>query len=541
MSRRHIAVLLLALLPGACGYFNSLYNAQRRFHDGEQATRRGMPAEAARAYQDAVNKAAVSYRKHPDGRWSDDALLLIGRARFAMGEHAAARAALGRVLEQSNDRDVRTTAAIYLGASLVRLGRPDSAATWLEQGLSEADSGSELHALGRLWLGRAELDLGRADGWGHLQFVADRDGYLGADALLELAARGLAAADSSRTLEALAALTRSRTAEARLDSTLLLVREASLAWSAASVAAVLPGIDIPGWRADARSRVALQRAELLALAGDTASALAAAEAAAEHTSGTVAGQAREAAAGWMLASADGIEDLPQVRAILLPAVTQASALRQVRRVRTLDVLLDRAREGQPAALFAAAEFARDTLSSPRLARQLFLTYADVAAGSVWAPKALLAALPLSTPAEQAELTPRILAFADNPYVGAVTGEDDADAFYSAEQRLGGAVAAVRADAAAAARTGDLRVGRAVAVLDSLRDLARTDSMRLRCGELLDSLTLRGIRGDSVRAACLRSDTAGVTRFLAIDTTLLRDSVAARGERGGVVRDTISSP
>ncbi|NJD10201.1 MAG: tetratricopeptide repeat protein [Gemmatimonadetes bacterium] len=540
--RRSATVLLLTLLVGACGYFNSYYNAQRRFSEAERAARRGATSEATSAYADAIARAAVSYRKHPDSRWSDDALLLIGRARFAMGEHEAARAALGRVLEQSRDRELRAAAAIYLGAALVRLGRADSALAPLAQGLTGAETGSELQALGRLWLGRAHLDRGDPAGWDELATAAARAGPLATEALLEQAARGIAVGDSVRGLHALAQLTREEAAESRLDSTLALVRRAASAWGGTRTAAALPGGEIDGWQSDTRTRVGLERALLLASAGDTAAAIAAALTAAERSAGTISGQARELAAGWLLGVADSIGDLVRVRAVLLPAVTHEGALRQVRRVRTLDVLLDRARGGQTAALFAAAEFARDTLRSPGLAHQLFLAYADVGASTVWAPKALLAALQLAVESEQVELRQRIRQYGGNPYVAAAQGESPDPAAYSAaEERLGRAVEAVRTDAAAAALAGDLRVGRAVAVLDSLRLLARTDSMRLRCGSLLDSLTLHGIRADSVRAACLRSDSAGITRFLAIDTLQLRDSVATRGARPKVVRDTLQAP
>ena len=91
-----LLVLLTTPLAG-CAYFNSYYNAQRSFAEAERAARRGESANATRAYLAAIDKAAVSYRKHPDSRWADDALLLVGRARFAVGElppfiTAAARA-----------------------------------------------------------------------------------------------------------------------------------------------------------------------------------------------------------------------------------------------------------------------------------------------------------------------------------------------------------------------------------------------------------------------------------------------------------------
>src|SRR5690606_2069703 len=80
---RQLALSAL-LLVGGCGYFNSLYNANRRFADAERAAQNGDRARANREYLEAIERAAVSYRRYPDGRWADDALLLIGRARFGL-------------------------------------------------------------------------------------------------------------------------------------------------------------------------------------------------------------------------------------------------------------------------------------------------------------------------------------------------------------------------------------------------------------------------------------------------------------------------
>jgi hypothetical protein len=204
------------------------------------------------------------------------------------------------------------------------------------------------------------------------------------------------------------------------------------------------------------------------------------------------------------------------------------------------VLLAAAREGEHAALFAGAEFARDSLRAPRLARRLFLDYADSARATVWAPKALLAALPLSTEAERPALEQRLRGQAANPYIAAVQGRTDDAAYYRAESELGLTVGALRSAAAAQAQSGDLRVGRALALRDSVRARARADSVTAGCGALLDSLSLRGVRADSARAACLRTDTAALGRYLVADTLLLRDSTGSGG-RNQARRDTLLTP
>src|SRR5690606_8379921 len=122
-----------------------------------RAAARGEAATATRAYEAAIEKAATSYRGHPDSRWADDALLLVGRSHFAMGEYDAARAALGRVREQTQDAGLRGLAGLYLGAALTAQGHPDSALAPLAEGLA-TDLDDRHHAFGLLWRGRARLD-----------------------------------------------------------------------------------------------------------------------------------------------------------------------------------------------------------------------------------------------------------------------------------------------------------------------------------------------------------------------------------------------
>ncbi|HSJ14081.1 MAG TPA: hypothetical protein VK939_06690 [Longimicrobiales bacterium] len=538
MRVRALAVPALLLLLAGCGYFNSLYNAKRRFADAERAAQRGDAAGARSGYNAALEKAAVSYRRYPTGRWADDALFLIGRARFAMGEFPAAEAALSRVIAQTPDADMRTAARAYLGAALVRLGRPDSAVAVLDAALTGSSAGSQQMRFTQLWRGRALLEVGRPEGWDDLLAVAADDHLLAVDAGLEVAARGLAANDSARGTAALARLAGLDAAAPRADSIVRLIGAAGTAWQAGYVRARLPDDAGRRWLVEHRTRLHFARAQLSALEGDTAAAIAAGRIAAGLSAGQASADARTTTARWMLARAAEPEDLADVRALLLPSFAFPRPLALVRQVRTLEELLARAEGGQAAALFAAGEYARDVLGAPRLARRFFTAHADVGPASVTAPKALLAALALTADGtERTALQARLADYPNNPYVRALEGSADPDAYAAAEQRLARAIGALRADAEAAAESRDLSVKRAITALDSLRLAAHNDSMRVSCGGLLDSLAVRGIRADSVRAACLRSDTALVVRFLTIDSLELRDTTATRDTLGRVPGDT----
>jgi hypothetical protein len=95
----------------------------------------------------------------------------------------------------------------------------------------------------------------------------------------------------------------------------------------------------------------------------------------------------------------------------------------------------------------AGETARDELKAPRLARSLFLRYAEEEPESVWAPKALLAALEAgdldsAPPAEGLDPDPEELrrrlreSYRDSPYVQAVLGERASDGLTYEELELG---------------------------------------------------------------------------------------------------------
>jgi hypothetical protein len=121
---------------------------------------------------------------------------------------------------------------------------------------------------------------------------------------------------------------------------------------------------------------------------------------------------------------------------------------------------------------------------------------------------------------------RVTAQSENVYVRAVRDSADDETFRTAEDRLSRSLVAIREDALVTADSRDVRVGTAIARLDSLKALAVADSLRLACGTMLDSLAIKGIRADSVRAACIRRDAARIALLMKIDTLLLRDTARA---------------
>jgi hypothetical protein len=108
----------------------------------------------------------------------------------------------------------------------------------------------------------------------------------------------------------------------------------------------------------------------------------------------------------------------------------------------------------PGAGFRLAELARDSLGAPRLAGQLFLDLATADTGSVFAPKALVAALPLLPDSHDSIIGVLDRVYPASPYTRALRGEAS-PAYAAAEDSLARelGVEVARVAPASAARSG----------------------------------------------------------------------------------------
>jgi hypothetical protein len=514
--RRVAAAGALALVMSGCAYYNALYNAERLFAQAERAEARGSTGEARFAYSQSIEKAAKSLRRSPEGRWSDDALYLIGRAHFALGDSEKAKVALEQI--DSGERALAAGALAYLGAAEHRLGNDSAAVQRLDESLRRGGGYGQIAAFAHLWRARARFALQDEErAWADLDAAASLRGPLALEARLEQAARAVALQRAEQLRYAVAGLA-ATTDGVAADSLRTLLRAAA-EFDPALARELLGSVAAAPVMPDIRYAARLAAAEILLAGGDTAGAEAELQTIAGRGEGAPSHRARIHLARLRLAAASDLAELTEVRAILLPSVAHTEARSLMTTMQALLVLLDRAREtGQPLALFTAAELARDQLHAPLMARNLFLGYAEVAPASTWTGKALLAALALHADGPEAGAVRARLASLDDPYVAALRGEADPASFTSAEERLNRIVLELRQHALNEGALRDPTVVRAVIELDSLRALAIADSMRVPCGALVDSLGLVGEVGDSVRAACLRRDTVRVDSLLSADTS-----------------------
>src|SRR5687767_14042919 len=89
-SRSLLVVCALAGVIAGCGYYNTMYNANKSFAEATRAEARGDQNAAKLAYRRSIEKASSMATRHPGSRWADDAQLLKARAELALGELDAA-------------------------------------------------------------------------------------------------------------------------------------------------------------------------------------------------------------------------------------------------------------------------------------------------------------------------------------------------------------------------------------------------------------------------------------------------------------------
>lgn len=509
----------LTLVVAGCAYFNSLYNARREFGDAEEDRWTGRTASARGKYQNAIQKAARSFRSDPEGRWADDALVLMGRAYLHRDEWEKARGALSHALEISDDQEMRGRARVYLGAVQIANGNPLEGIALLDSALVTVGD-DEVRAEGHLWRARGNLRAGRTDAaWRDLDAAGGNDERRRMAAEAERLGWAVETGDTAQAIRAADALLSSAAGRGWADSMAVVADRARRVLGPSVAARLLEGAGEAPWPPADRSRLLLNRARLAAQAGDTAAALADARRVSSGV-GRIADEARVLEARWRLRDVAGVQGLEEIRDLLLPAVGSREAVAMLDWIKKVSLMVEDASRGQDMAFFAAAEMARDSLGAPLLAKDLFRVYADRAAGSPWRGKALLAAYQLSPdPEERTELRVRMDSLSENIYVRAWRGREERELDYVVvERRLRDALTNVRTRIRAEAEERDVLVSQTARMLDSIRTQEEIQR-RLEEG---DSTLLDSIRADSIRRDSIRRDSIRRADSLARDTALFRE-------------------
>ena len=447
--RRGAGLVAVALTLSGCAYYNAMWSAERAAGEARRLEARGREAEARTRWALAAVKAESVVTHHPRSRWADDALVLQGEALARAGTCATAAAPIAKALANVTDEALRERAALAAADCALLTGQPAEAERALAEALASNDAGRRSRA--EYLAGRASVSRSDYDG-AVAHFRRSRE-----PAALPARARALLAAGQP---EAAGAILDTLTAENRFnrdDWTQLLDGLASAGGGAAASTA----LD----RLLARARVPTADGVALLIAdGDRRLVRGDLDGA--------AGRYRQAAA--MPAGDDGVARVRGQRVLAARAATRddlGPVVAELTHIvgagaadaRTLRDLVSRvaAIPESPGAGFRLAELARDSLGAPRLAGQLFLDLATSDTGSIFAPKALVAALPLLPERHDSIIDVLDRVYTESPYTRALRG-DASPAFAAAEdslaRELGVEIARGTPVGAARSRPGDVLTG-----------------------------------------------------------------------------------
>ncbi len=442
MTRVTLAAALLLPAATSCVYYNGMWSARRLAREGEQHEARGETAEARLAWARAAVKAESVRVHHPRSGWADDALVLEGEGRARSGACADALAPLEQALTSVTEPALRERAVLARAECALRAGETGPALRLLEPVLTSTDGRRRSRAA--YLAGLTTLARGDPEGAGAF-FTRSQE-----PAARAVQAQALIAGGRAADVPGLVG----RRLERRPDeSAWLPVFDALAAAVGAETASVAVErfVAVQSLRAGAQARFLLADGDRLLAAGAIGRAAARYEAAARLVPDSSEGQrARVRAVRAAAAAAAGPADVAVAHDALRRITRGGLGGEAAQDARVLQSLLQRvagAEDGSEGDRFRAAELARDSLGAPRLATALFLSFARGQPRSLFAPKAIVAALALD-PAAADSLLPMLDAvYPTSPYTRALHGEMS-PAYAAAEDSLAQMLGLARADPAA---------------------------------------------------------------------------------------------
>ncbi len=142
----------------AISYFNTFYNAQRLFNEAEDEVlqaRRGavekpaghqpsaIPASARQKFQTSIEKNSKVLSFYPESKWVDDALMMIGKSYFYMGDDLRSERKFLELIAQFPGSDELSEAQLWLGKCLLRQKRKEEGIKLLEAVYAQTSASDE--------------------------------------------------------------------------------------------------------------------------------------------------------------------------------------------------------------------------------------------------------------------------------------------------------------------------------------------------------------------------------------------------------------
>lgn len=411
---RRLRSLALVVVVGGCAYYNAMWSAEQYAKGARKLEGRGQESEARSQWAQAAAKAEAVVAKHPRSRWADDALVLQAEGLARSGSCDEAEEVIVRARVLAKDGALRERVELADAQCALAAGRPVQAEAALRGVLPSRDQSRR---------SRAEYYAGVAAGL-RLDHAAAAEHLRRSREPAARPARAYALLELGRAADAAAVIN-----EIGADPTLAVERADLL-----SRLSVVGGPELASSTLDrllTRRVPFAEQARLLTADGDR-------RAAHGHYQEAEARYRRAISVGGLASNEATTAYVRMQRLAIMQATRRSDLTPVIEELRNLSqgeranaeakqlLNLVTPVAAQPpstaGARFHIAERVRDSLGAPALAGQLFLDVAAADTGSLYAPKALVAALPLLPGRRDSIIAVLETEYAGSPYTRALHGE-----------------------------------------------------------------------------------------------------------------------
>ncbi|MDP6528745.1 MAG: tetratricopeptide repeat protein [Gemmatimonadota bacterium] len=161
-----LAAMLAVVAGSGCAYYNTLYNARKKFDEAQEIKRNAdeereeIGRQEINLYEESFERAARVVKFYPESKWVDDALLLMARVSFEKSDYSAAVRKCREILVFFPDSELVPEALLMLGRTHLEAREYAEAVASLEKMLVEVSDGDRLRGDAAYFLGRVQFEQG---------------------------------------------------------------------------------------------------------------------------------------------------------------------------------------------------------------------------------------------------------------------------------------------------------------------------------------------------------------------------------------------